>query len=295
MKYTNDQFLPSAVYDAISAGQDRESRRGHADISVTELIGPPRIKQLMDRFGDKIEVDAADRVRPFIGTAIHRQIASAARGRAELQLYSQWSGTERMWVVSGTIDLVDEDDVLWDYKYCKWEAARIDQQRAAWEAQINLYNLLCGDNGIEVAEMKVWAIYSDYSPAEKYRRHNYPPSESEVIPMRMWAKESTEAYVQWRLTEHEKNFPLCTPEERWSEPDTWALMVEGSPRAVRTGFTTELEARLQMEARKQTHPNKAYYIEQRIAMSKRCKYYCPVWQFCDYGYQERTQPVGGPP
>jgi len=293
MKFSNDNFLPSAIYDAVTTQLPRDARRGHSDISVTEIVGPPRIKQLLDRYGDRITVDVSDEIQALQGTAMHEYIAKRSKGRSELQLYSQWSGFQRMWVASGIVDLIDEDDVLWDYKNVKVKALD-DGVKEEWEAQLNLYNRLCADNGIGIAEMKVLAIFKDWGMEGKYLKSGYPPYAAMTYPVRMWSKNSTEAYIQYRLGEHEKAFPMCTSHERWADDNKFALMREGRKTAVKL-YDTEAEARIQMDLRRQAMPNKVWYTQERIAMSRRCKFYCKVWEFCDYGQQERGTNAGGPP
>lgn len=56
--------------------------KGNSDISVTELIAPPRIRQLMLRFSDEIEVDAADSIYALFGTLTHELLQRIKLGLA---------------------------------------------------------------------------------------------------------------------------------------------------------------------------------------------------------------------
>src|SRR5690606_16625419 len=56
--------------------------KGQSDISVTELIAPPRIRQLLARHGDKIEVDASDSIYALFGTLTHEIMQNVKLGLA---------------------------------------------------------------------------------------------------------------------------------------------------------------------------------------------------------------------
>lgn len=68
MRYTNEQELPWPVLSAI---ENHRYSKGSADYSVTELLNPPRVRELKRRHYDEIEVDAADMVFALFGTVVH--------------------------------------------------------------------------------------------------------------------------------------------------------------------------------------------------------------------------------
>jgi hypothetical protein len=191
--------------------------------------------------------------------------------------------------VSGTLDLI-ENNKLYDYKTVRAGAVQ-GPIKPEWEAQLNCYRRLARNNGIEIMEMFILAAIRDYTPVERYRDPTYPVGPVKKIPIRIWSEDSLDAYISYRLTQHEESYPLCTPDERWAKPNEYALMKAGGKRA--TGLYQSIkDATEQMNLRKQAlkaagKPYDVYDIQERKAESIRCKYYCDVWEFCEFGRIER--------
>ena len=100
MKLTNKFNLPKPFEDFIR--NDKYSR-GDADISVTELIDSPRIRQMKRIHADNMEQDISDRIWSLFGTAVHHILETAEPDRGvvnEQRLSTEVDG----WVLSGAVD-----------------------------------------------------------------------------------------------------------------------------------------------------------------------------------------------
>jgi hypothetical protein len=102
--------LPEAVYNAVRAD---DYTRGECDLSVTQLISPPRIVELRRRHEQELEEDASDRIWLLIGKVAHGILERAAPSGAaftEERLFIDIDG----WRISGAFDslvlLDDEQD-----------------------------------------------------------------------------------------------------------------------------------------------------------------------------------------
>lgn len=284
MKVRNTHGLPRALVDAVSVVVPPDERREGADISVTELIGPPRIKQLKDKYYDQVEFDASDRLHAIMGSAIHGLISRVPMTTSSVRLHARWHGLERSWVVSGEFDLY-EDGILWDFKPLR-AAAVFDGPKLDWVQQLNIYRLLCLDNRIPVAGLRAVPYIRDYTPVERFRNKKYPLASMIAMDVPMWSEEKARAFVTYRLTEHEKVMPECTREERWAKPHEFALMVEGGKRAVCL-YSTKDEADRNATAR-MAQLKKKFWVKERQAESLRCKHYCDFAQWCDRGIAENS-------
>ncbi len=99
----------------------------------------------------------------------------------------------------------------------------------------------------------------------------------------LWTPAEQEKFVVRRVSEHqlaeewrESTLPLCTPEERWHRPDTWAVKKKGNKRASRV-FEEPVSAN--------EYAAKTLFmeVEHRPGVDIRCASYCRVAQFCDHG------------
>lgn len=282
----NSHGLPRALVESIAPRQTPGERREGADISVTELLSPPRVKQLKDAHHDEIDIDASDRLHALMGSAIHLLIAKTPFTCSSLRLHSQWMGKERNWWVSGEIDLY-EDGYIWDFKPIR-AAAVFDGPREEWTQQLNVYRIMAEEAGMKVLGLKACPYVRDYTPVERMREPRYPAASMVSMDVPLWTRDQARAFIQYRLTEHEKLMPECTHEERWAKPNQWALMTAASKRAVGL-YDTKEKAEIQMLARQQANPGRKFWVVERKAESIRCKYYCDFWRFCDIGREERMK------
>ena len=280
MNYTNAANLPQPLVSAI-AFSDYDKI---GDISVTGLIQPPRIRQLTKRHNSEITEDASECIFRLLGSLGHKVLERSDTDNhlSEERLVMHING----WTVSGKADLLGPDMTLDDYKFTSVWA--IKDAKAEWEQQLNLYALLYRVNGFEVKAARIIAILRDWSKMKASREPDYPQVGVVVREVPLWSAESQASFLANRVLHHQlaekdldDDLPLCSDDERWHKPDTWAVKKKGGKRALRVWNnetdaiamceTSLLEGKGQLE------------IEHRPGVDTRCLHYCAVREFCSHG------------
>jgi hypothetical protein len=227
LKITNDSNLPDSVFQWILKVQG-EYTKGDADISVTELINPPRIRILKKKYYDRIQIDASSLLNVTVGNTIHRAIEDATKtGTAERRLDITVLG----WKLSGGMDHYF-DGTLTDYKTAnKWKTVLSNDGRIEeWEKQLNVYAHILREHGHPVSDLQIWAYFKDWNKGEfgQYSKKGqvfrpnlscgYPEREWLNIPLELWDAEKARAYVEERVKLHqeaEKALSECPKEDLW--------------------------------------------------------------------------------
>lgn len=215
MKITNKLGLPDALVAAIT---NDDYTRGDADLSVTQLIAPPRQVELMRQHADDIEEDAADRIWLLMGKVAHG-ILERAQSTAirEQRMFADIGGMR----ISGAFDHLSlEDGALSDYKTCSVWQVKHAHEKPEWEQQLNCYAYLATAIGYAVKELRIVAICRDWlkSSAEKYADEGYPQHQVAVVRIPLWSYAQQLTFLRERVQLHQQareQLPLCTAEERW--------------------------------------------------------------------------------
>ncbi len=278
MKITNRHNLPEAIYRA--AKRD-DYTRGDSRVSVTQLIGSPRISALRAKHHADMTTDVVDRIWSMLGSAVHHLLERGAdEGQvAEERLFADVAG----WRVSGGIDVQDLPHVIRDYKVTSVWSVMYDKPE--WSQQLNLYAYLVRVNkGVQVQRLEICAILRDWRRADADRDSSYPQQPIMIVPVEVWTPEEQDRYIDERVRLHQsaqadqelgEELDLCTDEERWMRGAKWAVMKRGAKRALRV-FDTHAEA----HAYAQTVLG-VISIEHRPAEPKRCTgNYCGVADYC---------------
>lgn len=281
MELTNVYNLPSPLVNALK--NDRYHQPGH--ISVTGLIQPPRIRQLMIRHADMVSEDVSDRIWMLLGNAVHEVLdrAEVDDGFQEERLSVLVNG----WRVTGKADLWESPGILSDYKITSvW--AYVNGVKPEWEAQLNCYAEMYRDAGFTVDKLQIVCIFRDWSKNRAKSGDNYPPCPAAVMPVNQWREWNIEQYLRQRIELHQKaedlpdlELPYCTAEERWEKPTMYAVKKKGRKSAVRVLESEE-------SAQKMVNDGKGEFVETRPGESTRCEHYCPVNFVCNQ-YQEAKQ------
>lgn len=293
---TNKQNIPQQIVSAIM--RDPYSR-GDADISVTQLIQPPRIIQLRRRHEHEIEEDASDRIWALLGQTCHKILERSDQTGAihEERISVEIEG----WRVSGASDCYVTEQfnfekaeyesipaTIRDYKLIKTMAA--DFPHPEWAEQLNLLAYLWQDKGFPVSRLEIVTIYRDWSKV-LHQRGNYPPA-VQVHKQKLWPLEKQELFMQQRVILHkrasevdERYLPLCTPEDQWRKPPKWAVMHPKKAKAVRLLDTYE---KAQEYIGNVLKKEKTHYIEHRPSKALRCEMFCDVAPFCDQYQGEKA-------
>lgn len=225
MKLINTNGLPQAVFEAL---QRKEYSKGDADISVSELIDSPRIRQLKKKHDHEIELEAESLLASFLGTAFHKAIETGTvTGTAERRLDIEVSG----WKLSGGMDHYHKG-VLTDYKTANiYKTINADDGVISeWENQLNVYAFILQANGIPVKGLKLFTLFKDWNARgfseanrkasifQPWVRAGYPEKSWLYFDVPLWTPAKAEAYVIERVSLHqaaEKVLPLCTKDEVW--------------------------------------------------------------------------------
>jgi hypothetical protein len=270
MKITNRFSLPEPLLKAVT--WDIHPRTG---FSVTDLIQPPRITQLTRRHWDEIEIDASDRIWVLLGSAIHYVLDK-----------SDIPDTEREQFVRVNVDgfgLVGRVDLshnltTFDYKVTSvWGFVFEPEGRKDWHAQLNIYRWMRLKNNLPTDRIRVCAILRDWQQS-KTNNADYPPVPVAIIDIPIWPDEKVESYLKERIRMHieaeklpDDKLPLCTPEDTWSKPTTYAIMKPNRKIAVKVCNSREEAERKMLEGE---------YIVERPSKRGRCEGYCDVNPFC---------------
>ena len=237
MKITNAKGLPEVLVSAARAQQrDPDPNKW----SITELLSPAHQRKLQREHWEELEEDVTDRIHAILGSGVHAIMEKADGGGHWLQEKTLASSTLP---VHGTFDAFDvSTGTLWDIKVTSvWKL--VNGSPEEWSRQLNGYRWLMSEQpGLpEVKALRVMAFLRDWSKNQaKSQPGNYPDAQVQVIELPLWTLEATVAFYSSRLAEHvSSDPPLCTPEERWQRPTTWAVMKAGNKRALRVLLSRE--------------------------------------------------------
>jgi len=209
----------------------------------------------MNQYAGELVEDASDRLWALMGQAIHAVLERAdGPGRIiEERYFVQISG----WKLSGQVDVIEEEvesyfpgntptlrkNVLSDYKFMSvWEI--IHGLKPEKTQQLNILAYLARANRIPIDNLQIVGILRDWSKSKAKFDKNYPQHQGVTIPVDLWDFETQEAFIKERIDAHKSalfELPLCTDDERWAKPDTYAVMKEGRKSALRV-LQSEQEA-----------------------------------------------------
>lgn len=269
MRTTNLYGYPEPFVNAVT--NDAYSR-GESDYTVTELLSPPRLSQLVKRHDTELTEDVSERFWMLLGTVAH-DILERGGGRGQLtekRLYATVGGAK----IGGKPDtLCLTSGLLTDYKVTSvWSL--ILGGKDDWTRQTNCYAFLARENGYKVESLEIFAMFRDWTESKTMNSSDYPKTNCARIPVEMWSHEEARSYIEGRVKLHDaaklvldERLPECTPEERWAKPTTWAVMKPGRKSALSV-HESLANARASQTA--------GTSIVERPGSSRRCEGYCPV-------------------
>jgi len=284
MKITNKFNVPETL---VALATRDYYTKGKSDYSVTEIISPPRIQRLRRKHFEEIEQDVSDMLWMLLGTALH-VVAERSEVSGHTNEERLSAGINDI-ILSGAIDLQrDEADgvTITDYKFTSAWALMNDKPE--WEQQQNIYKYLVERvKKKPVKGLKICALIRDWSRRDAQNKPDYPQAPIQVIDIPMWTFDRTEAFIKERVEMHRDSkvsadwgdeLPLCSDEERWVRPTTYAVKKDGRKTAIRV-FDTQDEA----DALLKEMPEKDKgFIEIRKGEAVRCTgNFCGVSQWCN--------------
>lgn len=278
MKVTNRLHLPEAFVKAVSV--ERHNKAGC--YSATTLNKGVKEIILQERHWDELTVDAADSVWAIIGTAVHEILEKYEDGNFHEEPFDIAVSKSR---VTGVVDNYDmERGIINDWKTTSvYKIMKGDLSE--WYKQGMTYAWLLKQNGLDVRRCRFIALLKDHSMTKAETDSSYPQSpvftyEFEITPEEL---EQTGARIMAKVKDIEAaelmpddDIAPCTAEERWADPEKYAVMKNGRKSAVRV-FDTLIDAENCAGELGNSH-----YVETRPAVSRKCGKYCLCKDFCSF-------------
>lgn len=286
-------------------------------LRVSELIGPPKIKTLMMKHFDEIEVDVTDLKVPLVGTGGHLVHEQTIKDSNMLGVLSEHRMVMSIpgWFIDGDGKVCEEKDAVYqvqlkgsadvinlltrmleDFKFVSVFSYIFGcaDGHLKYQEQFNVYRwLFYMLTGVELVGLQANLTFKDWQEYQKRSNDDYPAFNSMALPIKMWDLDVTKNFVNDRIKLHREN-PMgdCTAEDRWEKPTTYAIKKEGQKKAVaatnpktKKPMTTEAEAVEVIYAKgleKQYNDGKgSITIECRPGDCTRCSRFCHASAFCD--------------
>jgi hypothetical protein len=215
---TNIYNLPERFLNAV---ENDPYSKGHADYSITELLSPPQVSLLKNRYEDQIEEDVTDHIWKLFGKAVHNYIDQQAGGNevSEGTFFADLNGFK----IKGTADSYIAGGRLDDYKVTNVYTVQRKSREQEWFMQVNGYAWLLRQNGIEINELRIIGILRDWMQS-KAGQGSYPVTQVVTIDVPIMSDEEIEAFYTDRINLYEINKDLpdsllkeCTAGERWNQ------------------------------------------------------------------------------
>lgn len=224
---TNNFNLPAPIYKAVSKTYQPNPDR----FSVTDLIGSALIRKLKLEHWQELKEDASERLWALLGQAVDHVVSENANGAVV-----QWK-TEIQ--IDGVV-VVGKSDIYYpitaaieDWKVTSvWSLLLGD--KVEWERQLNCYAWAVRYYHLPVKSLRINAILRDWQKSKMLQDKDYPriPFVSKKIPL--WTFEQQDEYIKQQLEYHRTcRDPICTPEDKWEKPTTYAVMKAGRKSALR--------------------------------------------------------------
>jgi hypothetical protein len=235
---------------------------------------------------DEIEVDASTRLWAVLGEGVHLVVDKYSPPKDSTQLNRKLEFVIGDITIVGIVDTFDIKDtgIIEDNK-CTSVYSFLLGVKTDWEQQLNVYAWLAEKNGIHIKGLKINAFLRDWQTSKAVQA-DYPSIPFQSVDIPLWPLQKIEDFVRFRLAEHQKCDILCTDEERWRSPETWAVKKVGRKSAVacnsynngeKIPFTKEdAEKWIRDNAKK----GEQLSLECRKGVCKRCLNYCQVANFC---------------
>jgi len=306
MEIFNDG-LPKEVFQLITENE-YEKPNEVAFCSVTDLLRTPKEFWLKRKYAEGLKVGASNFIESIYGTIWHLGFETMYNKKKfntyeqETRMYFKILVDDIPYIIAGKPDLYNkEEKSLKDFKETSvWtiiNGSRIDH----WEKQLNIYAYCMNygfwtDENIEIRNEELLEtrqvdslsiLYKcrDWRKGENIRNEDYPSKVGE-INIRMYLKSETEELIANLIREKVKyqyynvdDIPECVMEERWQNPEQYAVMKKGGKRAVRVCATKGQAFGVMKQS---NHPHSELYIQVRESEPTKCKDYCLYAEYCNW-------------
>ena len=280
--YTNKH----GVHPALDAAMRYEPpERPAEDFRVTTLTRPPLMTYLEMVHDHEIEIDVGDRFDILDGQGVHQALEMAdvkdALQEEQLRMMFEMSAG-RFYEVTGRPDWY-RDGTISDFKRTK-VASRLYPTRDTYVMQLNFYAILVRGYGFPVDRLEEVQIYKDWDRRRR-NEEGYPFIPQGIRPVELWTDEVARLVLAERIALHvdarSGNPRYCDDEDRWAQPDTFAVMIAGQKKAAavfgqRTKRGGDRETAEAFIAEKPGHSIEVRVGDQHV----RCRDWCAAAPYC---------------
>ena len=272
---------------------DEYNRLGN-DVSVTELLNPPRIIHLQNRYGRQDKIELKKIMPSLIGNGVHDQLQRFLK--KESTINNNWKIERRLCTVvndvrvSGRFDALHMDEILYDIKVTKvYKAMKGDY--SDWEKQLNTYDWMLWKDGIDCKHLRIFMVLLDWNQGEAYRNPNYPSTAISIIPITKWDRSHQSSWIEtavdtWKSSKDltDTDLPLCGREERWADKPIFKLYRNNELKRATKTFATKDRANAYMNVCKTKDPEKwkdGFITEDSENLFRRCMGWCDAAKYCN--------------
>ena len=161
---------------------------------------------------------------------------------------------------------------------------------------MNVYVWALKRLGYIVSKIHLHIIARDWRASEQQRDRDYPSKQCGVVEVPIWEDKKVEDYINERIKlfiesedKLDDDLPYCTEEERWADPDRFAVVKKSGKSSPITGYRKALpkagsflhrsDAQQFISSRSDKQD---LTIEYRKGESRRCQRgYCKAAPFCN--------------
>ncbi len=289
--------LDPIIEDTLKWYNNNKYVRIGSDVSVTELMMPPQLVILRDRYRPQIASTDLNMEMPAIsGTAIHGAIQRYLR--IEANVSGRWLIERKMCSVidgvriAGKFDALRDLQHLYDIKTTKvWKY--IFGGVVEFEQQLNLYDYMLHLDGYDIKTLTIMMIMGDWMQGKIWEK-GYPQERIQILPIKKWTRAEQKHYIEarvqgWKKARKlsDKDLPNCTPDERWADKEVHKLYRTSTAKRATKNFGT-LTGALSYQSVCNMKDPKAWGNSTiktfRANPWKRCESWCAVKDFCkQYG------------
>lgn len=228
----------------------------------------------------------------LVGNGVHDQLQRYLRDEARVN--RNWLIERRMLTViddvrvSGRFDALYNEEELYDIKVTKAYKA-IKGDYTEWEEQLNAYDYMLWNDGMNIKSLKIFMVVSDWSKGDIWQM-GYPDTNINIITIKKWDRTFQENWMKtrvglWKSSKglKDEDLPLCTDDERWASKSIFKLFRTPQLKRASKTFPTKGRAEKYMKACQNKEPakwSKAIVREDRGDLWRRCNW-CDGKDFCN--------------
>ena len=314
MRLTNKFNVPPVIVAAIQADIDHDpysslktdANKNDVFFRTTELLGPPLITTLKNKFKDSDEmvVDATHYLAVQYGKMFHKMCEGVSTEDLlyEYKVSRTFDYKGQLVTVFGTLDeleFVNDLLLFTDNKTCLM--SNLGYEKPEYDEQVNTYLHLARPvlgAGFKNVQMQLRYFIKDFTPSKKVNAlaraaNTYTKAKANELPdssiiyknVPVYDEADIDRIIMGHIGDHlETPDRICTDKERWDTLPKVAVMLTGNKTAKKV-CNSKSEAQQFITTLKSKDQERAF-LEDRIPgaheRDKRCQYYCEVASVCPF-------------